>query len=71
VLLGAETDYLRTQGDFFSLPPHSLKGVIIGAQAAPETIEIFADIVNRHAPTLLTRRAVVMPGDYKLQIAGM
>ena len=69
VLTGAETDYLRTQGDFFSLPPRSLKGVIIGAQAAPETIEFVADIVKRYAPTLRIRRALVVPGHYKLQIA--
>jgi len=57
-----------TRDDFFSLPPGSLKGVIIGAQASPEVVEIICDIVTRHAPALRIRRAVLMPRQYKLQI---
>lgn len=55
-----------TRDDFFSLPPDSLKGVIIGAQASPEVVEIICDIVTRHAPALRIRRAVLMPRQYKL-----
>jgi hypothetical protein len=68
VLSGAGTDYLRTRDDFFSLPPRSLKGVVIGAQALPDAIEVINDIVKRHAPGLRIRRAVLLPRQYKLQI---
>jgi len=69
VLSGSEANYLRTRDDFFSLPPGSLKGLIIGAQAAPETVEAIQEIVKTYAPSLHIRRAVLLPGQYGLKIA--
>ena len=68
MLSGPNTDYLRTRSEFFRLPPRSLKGVIIGAQATPKTIDGVTDIVKRYAPAMRIRHATVAPGHYKLQI---
>jgi DUF2971 family protein len=60
-----------TRDDFIPLPPGSLKGVIVGAQAPPEAIEIITDIVTRNSPSLRIKQAALVPRQYKLQIVAV
>jgi hypothetical protein len=64
---GPENHWLRTQEDFFLLPPASLKSVIAGCHADYDAVSA---IVKTHTPDLPVKRAVRMPNHYRLMIEG-
>jgi hypothetical protein len=57
--------YFQADGDFFRLPPGTLKSVIAGCQADYDAI---TKVVKDYAPGLPIKRAVRLPNHYKLKI---
>jgi hypothetical protein len=59
---------LKTEDQFYTLPPGSLMSIIIGARAPEETRRTIRDIVHRSGHNLLIRQARRSPDRYELVI---
>jgi hypothetical protein len=59
---------LKTEDQFYKLPPGSLMSIIIGARASPETCKTIRSIVDRSDSKLLIRQAGRAPDRYELLI---
>jgi hypothetical protein len=68
VMSRSGADYLRTQGNYFRLPPGALKSVIVGCQA--NHYDAVKAIVKTHIPDLPVKRAVRVPNHFRLEIEG-
>ena len=63
-----ETEIIKTDDGFLTLPPGVLKSIIIGCQAAEKSRELVANLVRTHAPDVLVRQATLASDSYDLVI---